>query len=140
MRKGISWLALLCVFVCWLMLGCSPPLTPVRTEAEAPALARVQLTAIEDNIFKFVVYNLSQQPMVILRDEVVLVTPSGPRHRLPGGLESVYDVAPGENHGVNTRFDLTNIETGDTLEVDFSAAVQIGGKSTPIPTIPIRVE
>jgi len=140
MRKVTGGLALLCVFICWFVIGCSPPLTPVRTEVEAPALARVQLITIEDNIFKFVVYNLSDQPMVILRDEVVLVTPSGPRHRLPGGLESTYDVAPGEHHAVNTRFDLDNIQTGDTLEVDFSPAVQIGGKPTSIPKLPIRVD
>jgi len=140
MRKRIGGLVLLCVLLFGLALGCSPPLTPVRTEVEASAVARVQVTTIEDDIFKSVVYNLSDQPMVILRDEVVLLTPSGPRHRLPGGIESVYDVAPGEHHAVNTRFDLSNIQTGDTLEVDFSPAVQIGGKSTTIPKLPIRVD
>ena len=84
MYKGrfVSW-----IFPALLALpapGCAVPLTPVKTEVEAPSLARVQLLRIDDNIFKFQVYNLSNKPMVILRDEVLLVTPAGSAHRLPG--------------------------------------------------------
>jgi hypothetical protein len=140
MRKDTGWRAVFCMLALWLTLGCAPPLTPVHTEVEAPSVARVQLTGIDDNIFKFVVYNLSDQPMVILRDEVVLVTPSGPQHRLPGGIDSVYNVAPQEHQPVNTRFDLSTIKTGDTLKVDFGPALQIGGKPTTIDSILIRVD
>ena len=140
MSKFFRRRAVLCILFCSLLLGCGPGLSPVKTEAEAPSRARVQLKAIEDNIFKFTVYNLSDQPMVILRDEVVLVTPSGRRHRLPGGLESVYKIGPGENHAVNTRFDLSNVKSGDTLEVDFSPALQIGGQPTTIEAITIHVD
>ena len=94
MRTITRRLAVFCILVGWLVLGCSPALTPVKAEVEASSVARVQLTGIDDNIFKFMVYNLSDQPMVILRDEVVMVTPYGSRHRLPGGLESVYNVGP----------------------------------------------
>jgi hypothetical protein len=137
--RRVSVLIALFVF-CWLALGCGPALAPTKTEVEAPSVARVQLTAIEDNIFKFMVYNLSDQPMVILRDEVLLQTPSGSRHRLPGGYSNVYNLAPGESHAVHTRFDLTNIESGDTLEVHFGPAVQIRGKPTQIEPILIQVE
>jgi hypothetical protein len=140
MRNDSTRRALLVTLLCWLVLGCGPALAPTRTEVEAPSVARVQLTAIEDNIFKFMVYNLSDQPMVVLRDEVLLQTPSGPRHRLPGGYSNVYNLAPGESHAVHTRFDLSNVESGDTLEVHFTAALQIGGKPTQIQPLLIRVE
>jgi hypothetical protein len=140
MRKGIvvSWI--LPVLLTLSALGCAAPLTPVKMEVEAPSLARVQLLSIEDNIFKFEVYNLSNKPMVILRDEVVLVTPTGPVHRLPGGISNRYDVSPGQSHAVNVRFSLDNVKTGDTLQVDFSPAILVGGAPVKVEPLPIRVD
>lgn len=136
------------VLLCWILppllalsaLGCAVPLTPIKTEVEAPSVARVQLLRIEDNIFKFEVYNLSDRPMVILRDEVVLITRTGRVHRLPGGTSNRYDVPPGQSHAVNVRFSLDNVKTGDTLQVDFSPAIVVGGAPVKVEPLPIRVD
>ena len=132
--------AVLPMLVALFAFGCAPPLTPIKSEVETPSLARVQLLSIEDNIFKFEVYNLSDKPMVILRDEVAMITPAGTSHRLPGGWSNRYDVSPGQSHAVNVRFNLEHVKTGDTLKVDFSRAIMIGGAPVQIEPLPIRVD
>jgi hypothetical protein len=138
-KKVVIW-AVLPALVVLFAYGCAPPLTPIKTEVEAPSLTRVQLLTIEDNIFKFEVYNLSDKPMVILRDEVILISTAGASHRMPGGWSNRYDVGPGQSHAVNVRFNLDHVKTGDTLKVDFSRAIMIGGAPVQIEPLPIHVD
>ena len=135
MASGFGWASLL-----GLALGCgaSYQVSALEPSVEAPAAARVSLTEIDENIFKFIVHNLSNVPLVILRDNVLLRTPVGIRRRAPGGLSHVYNVPPGGAHELNVKFDLSGLAPGDHLEVQFEQALLIGGLPTLVP--PMRFQ
>jgi hypothetical protein len=109
-----------------------------ESPAAGPVQARVQLTEVDDDIFKFIVFNLTREPMVILRDEIVAVTPTGTLRREPGGVSSVYNVPPGGAHDVNVKFDLDGVNAGDRIEVRFDRAVLINGAPTRVAPVVFR--
>jgi hypothetical protein len=84
--------------------------------------------------------NLTQEPLVILRDQILLRTPRGTLRREPGGLSDTYTVAPGGAHDVNVRFALDQLMPGESVEVLFDRALLIRGASLPIPPMQFRVE
>jgi hypothetical protein len=109
-----------------------------RSRVEAPAIAHVRLAEISGDLLKFIVMNLTHERMVILRDDILLVTPRGYRTRLPGGLARVYDLPPGGAHDVNVRFDFSGLEPGTNVEIHFTRALRLRG--APVPIQPIVVE
>ncbi|HEY6556938.1 MAG TPA: hypothetical protein VI072_06680 [Polyangiaceae bacterium] len=127
------WSQVPCAAAALAVLACTPnvPLRPVQAQAEAPQ-ARVRLTEIDGNILKFHVFNLTNQPLVILRDEIYLVTPRGPRRREAGGISNLYNVVPGGAHDVNVKFDFSGLAAGDALEVRFDRALMLTGRPVPI--------
>jgi hypothetical protein len=121
-------------------IACStPPLRAVRPVADAPSSARILLTEIDGDILKFSVLNLSGAPMVVLRDQIVLVTPLGVRTRERGGVSSTYDIAAGAAQDVNVRFDLDDLAAGDVVQVRFDGALLIQGAPVAIDPIVLRV-
>lgn len=107
--------------------------------ADAPGVARVLLREIDGDILKFSVLNVSGAPMVVLRDQIVLVTPLGVRARSSGGVSSTYNIAPATAHDVNVRFDLSDLAPGDVVQVRFETALLVGGRPITIEPIVLRV-
>jgi hypothetical protein len=121
--------------------GCrgAPSMRALQPIADAPGVARVLLREIDGDILKFSVLNVSGAPMVVLRDQIVLVTPLGVRARSSGGMSSTYNIAPGTAHDVNVRFDLSDLAPGDVVQVRFETALLVGGKPIAIEPIVLRV-
>ncbi|HEX9619378.1 MAG TPA: hypothetical protein VF989_04545 [Polyangiaceae bacterium] len=120
--------------------ACGPQvnLAPVQGQVETPGAARVSLAEVDADILKFAVFNLTNQTMVVLRDEVYMTSRLGSRRRLPGGVSSVYNIAPGGAHDVNVRFDFDGFVAGDRVEVRFDRALVVAG--SPIAIQPIALE
>jgi len=119
--------------------GGAPPLRATHPVANAPGMARVLLSEIDGDILKFSVLNLSERPMVVLRDQIVLMTPLGLRTRTSGGLKSTYNVAAGQAHDVHVRFDMDELAAGDVLQVRFEDALLIDGQPIAIEPVVLRV-
>lgn len=98
------------------------------------------LRTLDGDIFKFTVLNLTQEPLVILRDQILLKTPRGILYREPGGLSATYTVPPGGAHDVNVRFALDPLIPGESVEVLFERALLIRGAVLPMPAMQFRVE
>jgi hypothetical protein len=112
---------------------------PVTAQVQS-AQARVELTEVNGNILKFLVFNLSDHNMVILRDQMLLKTPSATRRRTSGGAVAVYNVPAGGAQELNVKFDMSGTKSGDLLEVHFENALRIADKPVQVPPVVLRVE
>jgi hypothetical protein len=115
----------------------APPLYPTRAVVEVAAVAKVAIKEIDVDIVEMTVWNNGNSPMVIDRDAIVLVTRTGPRTRLPGGIAHSYTVEPGAAREVNVRFDWRGLAPGDTVQIKLDTALTIFGK--PIPIAPLEI-
>ena len=130
-----------------LVAGCatSPQTTamePVDHRAEvretAAADIKVRFVRTFDGIITCEVINLGAQPVLLDRDAIVLVTPTGERrNRLPGGIQTTYQVPASGSHVVNVRYDLNGLLDNDVAQLDFAAAILRDGK--PIPIAPLAI-
>src|SRR5690606_24256255 len=102
---------------------------------ETAGAARVMLKGVDGDILMFDVMNLSGEQMVILRDQVRLQTPRGTLYREPGGLSSIYNVPPYGAHEVYVKFDLSGVQPGERLLVQFEGAIMIKGQPVAIPPV-----
>ena len=124
---GLLWFAL---------AGCSGvTLQATQQRTETTQWARVEVSEVDGQVLTFDVFNLSRLNMVVLRDKIVLETPSGRRGREPGGLQNYYNVAPGAMHDVKVKFDLSDCRPGQAVRVLFESALLADG--TPVPMAPI---
>jgi hypothetical protein len=98
----------------------------------------VTLLECDDDILKFLVQNLTPEPMVILRDEITLHTAQTTLRRDAGGVSSVYNVPPYGAHDVNVRFNVSGMQPGASAEVHFTGAILLSGR--PIPVEPLLVQ
>lgn len=101
---------------------------------------RVGLVSIFSDIITCEVVNAGREPLVVDRDAVVMVTPLGEqRTRVPGGLQSTYQIAGGGEHVVNLRFNLDGVLDDDVVQLDFSHAISRGGQPvTGLPLLAIK--
>ena len=117
----------------------APPLRAVQPTADAPGVARVLLTEIDGDILKFSVLNLSSTTLVVLRDQITLMTPLGLRARESGGIDRTYNIAPGAAHDVNVRFDMSDLAARDVIQVRFENALLVSGQPVAIEPIVLQV-
>lgn len=101
---------------------------------------RVGLVSIFSDIITCEVVNVGREPLVVDRDAVVMVTPLGERRiRVPGGLQSTYQIAGGGAHAVNVRFNLDGVLDDDVVQLDFSHAISRDGQPlTGLPLLAIK--
>lgn len=123
------------VSLCLLLAGGCVSLHPVAPVVDGPAGVRVLVKAQDDEVFKLEVVNYGPYPIVIDRDRVVLLTASGPRARVPGGLGTLYTVVPGGRHGLNVRFKLGGIHTGERVALALAGAVSVNGQPLNVPPL-----
>src|SRR5262249_52927666 len=90
------------------LAGCGATLHPIDTGAQVPGQVRVTVKSVHGNIIEMAVLNESRQFLWVNRDFVTLLTPTGPRGRMGGGLKGQYHLEPGRLHGLNVRFDLAD--------------------------------
>jgi hypothetical protein len=107
--------------------------TPV--EVEVPGQVRVTLNEVDGDILKFMVFNLTDQTMLVLRDEVLLVTRYGAQRRERGGVSNMYELKPWGAHAVNVRFDISGMVPGEPLQVRFDRAVLVQGNRVSVPPL-----
>jgi len=117
-------------------------MSPVDHRAEvretAAADIRVRFVRTFDGIITCEVINLGAQPVLVDRDAIVLVTPTGERrNRLPGGLQTTYQVPASGSHVVNVRYDLNGLLDNDIAQLDFATAILRDGK--PIAIAPLAI-
>lgn len=97
---------------------------------------KLRLVSIFGDIITCEVINLTAEPVLVDRDAVVLVTPTGERRsRLPGGAQTTYQVPPSGSHVVNVRYDLGGMLDEDVAQLDFSHAVLRAGQPVSIPPL-----
>ena len=116
--------------------GTTPAGTPAPEVREAQA-AGVTVKLLEyagGDLFEFDVKNLGMQPLLVDRDAVEMILPTGDRRqRLPGGAATSYTIQPASAHHVNVRFDMSSLQPGDLMRFDFAHALQIpGGANIPL--------
>jgi hypothetical protein len=112
---------------------------PAKTEVGIEHRVLVHVLRVDGDTFKFSVVNLSDQPMLVDRDAVTLSTPTGTRRREPGGLASSYTIPPSGAHDVFVKFDLSELESGNQVAVDFAKAIRIAGEPVPVDVIPFTI-
>jgi len=141
-------------FVALLAAGCA---TPFLIPANAESRLNGQVDVVASNappfpydrsaplgpgldILNFKVENLSRTAqMKVDRDAIFLVGPAGRVNREPGGLQTVYDLAPGDVHDVNVRFSLDGFARGQMASVHFEEAITIGGQRVGIAPLTFQV-
>jgi hypothetical protein len=117
--------------------GCATvQLQATQRSVEASGFARVEVGEVDGDILTFDVYNLSKLTLVVLRDKIVLETPTGRRGREPGGLQRYYNVAPGAMHDVKVKFDFSDCTAGTELKVRFDDALMADGAPLRIAPVP----
>jgi hypothetical protein len=116
-------------------LGGCVSLRPVAPVVDGPGGVRVLVKAQDGDLFKLEVVNYGAAPIVVDRDRVVLFTASGPRTRVAGGLGGSYDVPPGGRHGLNVRFRLGGIRTGERVALSLAGAVTQNGELLMVPAL-----
>ena len=141
MRRNVGgWeIAGAAVLLLAVLLACSSSGTLVakRSVMESPGV-RVTLVECDGDILKFLVQNLTPEPMVILRDEITLRTAQTTLRRDPGGVSNVYNVPPYGAHDVNVRFDVSGMQSGASAEVHFTGAILLSGRAIPVDPILVQ--
>jgi hypothetical protein len=119
--------------------SCRPTvsLTAVRPTTQSEQV-RISLVEIDNDILKFVIYNLTGETLVVMRDEIRLASARGTWSRITGGVDRVYNIPAGQAHDVNVRYDWNGVDPGETAEVRFNQALMISGHPIDVPPIQIR--
>ncbi|HTU62267.1 MAG TPA: hypothetical protein VMF89_27600, partial [Polyangiales bacterium] len=73
----------------------------LQQSLQVESVAKVDVLDVDGDIFKFTVYNLMADTLVIQRDAIVMRTDKAERRREPGGLATVYTLPPGGAHNLN---------------------------------------
>jgi hypothetical protein len=120
-------------------LGCAPVLLPAQSEARAPGIARVTLESVQGKDFVFLVWNETPGPLTVDREAVRLITPHDERAWDAGWMRRLVVVPAGGMHDVKMRFDLSGLNQGEQVAFDFSSALIVGGRPTPVPRFVMRV-
>jgi hypothetical protein len=116
--------------------GCaSVRLHATQESTVSKGLVRIEVAKIEGDILTFDVYNLSKLQLMVLRDKIVLETPTGRRGREPGGVQRFYNIEPGGAHDVKVKFDFSDCAPGQEVKVRFDSAILVD--VTPVPIAPI---
>lgn len=110
-------------------------LDPVVSKVEKKKIVRVNLEEVGDDILKFKVTNLSEEPLVVLRDEAVIETPFGALRRPPGGIGTVVKLEPGKTQRVYLKYEIRGLEFGDEVRVRWDRAILL--HDAPVAVDPI---
>jgi hypothetical protein len=92
------------------------------------------------NAIQTSVYNTSTRPIVVNRDAILLLTPSGPRARLPGGWSATYVIPPGEHHRVRCIYYVADLRPGDRVQLGFADAITREGAPVAVDPIELIVQ
>ena len=111
---------------------------PVTVQTQG-ANVRVGLVRIFGDIITCEVVNLGNDPVLVDRDAIQLITPTGERRaRLPGGAQSTYGIPGAGSHVVNLRFDLEGVLADDVVQLDFTHAILRNGQPVSVPPLAIQ--
>lgn len=138
MRRGIFCSSFLFVVLSLALPACAPSLRVETGMAMVREQARAELRQISGATFELWVENLSSEPMVIYRDDILLQSAAGTRAREEGGAADVYRLEPGDGRQVNVRFDLSGIRAGEVVRILFQSALRVGGRPVSLPPIVLR--
>ncbi len=103
--------------------------------SDARGIARVSVRAVEGNVFKFTVANLSTASISVNRDAVVLRVQGETRMREAGGAAHSYTILGGSAHDVNVKFAIADLPEGTPVTVSFEDALTSGGVPVPVPPL-----
>lgn len=135
--------ALLLFFLAALVIvgvGCAPRVTALRSEVEAPTVARIALHSVKRGAFVFMVYNYTALPLTVDRDNVVLITPQVRRAWTRGNWSRrMVTVPAGGVHDVKLDFNMSDLNQGDEVQIDFSSALLSRGRPVSLPPLTFRV-
>jgi len=110
-----------------------------RFQAYTPSaesdFVRVEFLEQDDDVFKFMVYSRSKEPLVIRRDEVFLVLSGQRIARTPGGLKHTYDLPPGGTHDVFVAYDLARLKEASEFSISFETAITLQGEPVSGPVL-----
>jgi len=95
----------------------------------------VQFLEQDDDVFKFMVYSRSKEPLVIRRDEVFLILNGERIARNPGGLKHTYDLPPGGTHDVFVAYDLARLSEVSEFSISFETAIALNGEPVSGPVL-----
>jgi hypothetical protein len=126
------------LFLCF-VAACGPDFAAIRPSVVTPESA-VRVTRISHfrtigpggTLFEVVVENRVGGVLRIDRDAILLVTPRGPRSRMPGGIHSIYFVPSGRKHRLRIAYWVADLGPMETVSLDLSAALTIDGRPAPV--------
>jgi hypothetical protein len=122
-----------------LLPGCAS-LRPVSDTVVAAGGVRVVLKERDRKLFKLMVINETQQPVMIDRDAITLEVGGEEHRRNPGGASTMYSIPPGGFHQVNVKYDLPLVSEGEHALLQFKNAVFVGGVPVYVDPIVFRAE
>ena len=120
---------------------------PTPKGASQPEVLEVQASGITvklleyagGGLFELDVKNVGAQTLLVDRDAIELITPLGERRlREPGGAATSYTIPPMSAHHVNVRYDMSTVQSGDVVRLDFAKALQLPGGATVPLTLSVK--
>jgi len=110
--------------------GCGAPvvLEPATHRVERRSIVRVTVLEVAGDVLWFQVENLSKEPLVVMKGEIVVETYFGTMEHPPGTKAPVYEVAPGGKQKVGLKFTAKGLERGDEFRVHFDDAIRQQGQ------------
>jgi hypothetical protein len=123
-----------------LLVGCAARFVTVQRSVSTPGAVQVDVESTGSGSFSLRVTNLLQKPLSVNRDAVALITPKGARKRLPGGLASMYLVAPSGIQLVNVHYETRDLRDGEKVALGFENVFSVDGATIAVPQLPFLVQ
>ncbi len=105
---------------------------PLRTSTERHGIVRIVVREAPAEELKFLVLNLTDDPLQILYDKIVVEAYFGRFGRSQGDAETVYTVAPHGSRQLSLKFSAKGLRRGDELTVYFDDAILRNGEPVSI--------
>jgi hypothetical protein len=118
------------------LAGCAKVvLEPATMKVERRSIVRVTVLGVESDLLEFEVENLSTEPLVIIKSEIVIETVVGTIKHPPGTKTPVFEVAPGGKQKVLLKFSVKGMQRGDPFEVHFDRAIRQRGQPVALDSV-----
>jgi len=116
--------------------GCAKVLLePATMKVERRSIVRVTVLNVESDLLEFEVENLSKEPLVIIKSEIVIETVVGTIKHPPGTKTPVFEVLPGGKQKVALKFSVKGMQRGDPFEVHFDRAIRQRGQPVALDSV-----
>jgi len=128
-RASSVLLVATCLALGSVALACAPiVLEPASTMVERKNIVRITVGKVSRDVLEFQIENLSKEPIVVMKGEIVVETYFGTMRHPPGSKAPNVEIAPGAKETIALRFTAKGLERGDEFLVHFDDAIRLKGQ------------